>query len=178
MMSHIAFLEIPSYPKLLAVTDGGMVLHPNLEEKKHILENAVQLMCSMGYTLPKVAVMAAVETINPKMQTTVDAARLKLMNQEGDLRNCLVEGPISYDLAINRESARIKGYESPVTGDVDLMLVPDVTAGNLMAKALIYSAHGKMAGVIVGAKVPVVLTSRGSSTEEKFLSLVLAASAV
>lgn len=177
VMSHVAFLELPSYPKLLAVSDGGMVLHPHLDEKKDIIENAVNLMLNMGYTTPKVAVMAAVETVNPKMQETVDALRLKQMNQEGSLKNCLVEGPISYDLAVNKESARIKGYESPVTGDVDLMIVPTIAAGNLLAKGLIYSANGKMAGVIVGAKVPIVLTSRGSSTEEKFLSLVLSASA-
>jgi phosphate butyryltransferase len=121
--------------------------------------------------------MAAVETVNAKMQETVDALRLKHMNEDGELKNCVVEGPISYDLAVSKESARIKGYESPVTGEVDLMLVPTIAAGNLLAKGLIYSAGGKMAGAIVGAKVPVVLTSRGASTEEKFLSLVLSASA-
>ncbi len=177
IMSHVAFLEIPGYPKLLAISDAGMVLHPDLDEKKHIIENAVSLMLSMGYSLPKVAVMTAVETVNPKMQETVDALRLKHMNQDDELKNCLVEGPISYDLAISKESASIKGYESPVTGDVDLMVVPTITAGNLLAKSLIYSAGGKLAGVIVGAKVPIVLASRGSSTEEKFLSLVLSASA-
>lgn len=177
LMSHVAFLEIPSYPKLFALSDAGMVLHPHLDEKKEIIENAVKLMLKMGYTEPKVAVMAAVETVNPKMQETVDALRLKHMNQDGEIDHCFVEGPISYDLAVSQESARIKGYESPVTGDVDLMLVPTVVAGNLLAKSLIYSAGGKMAGVIVGAKVPIVLTSRGASTEEKFLSLVLSASA-
>lgn len=177
-MSHVAFLEIPTYPKLLAVTDGGMVLHPNLQEKKDIIENAVCLMLCMGYTLPKVAVMAAVETVNAKMQETVDAARLKQMNQEGILTHCLVEGPVSYDLAVDKESARIKGYESQITAEADIMIAPTLVAGNLMAKGLVYSGGAKMAGVIVGAKVPIVLTSRGSSKEEKFWSLVLAASAV
>ena len=178
IMSHVAFLELPTYHKLVAITDGGMVLYPHLEEKRSIIENAVGLMRSMGYTCPKVGVMAAVETVNPKMQETVDALQLKHMNQDGIITNCLVEGPISYDLAVSKESAEIKGYESPVAGDVDLMIVPNITVGNLMAKGLIYSGGGKMAGVIVGAKVPVVLTSRGSSTEEKFLSLILSASAV
>ncbi len=177
IMSHLAFLEISGYHKLLAVTDSGMVLHPNLEEKRLILENAVCFMRNMGYIQPKIAALAVVETVNSKMQESVDAFRLKQMNQDGSIEHCLVEGPISYDLTMSRESAEIKGYESPVTGDADMLLMPDVTTGNIMAKALIYSGGAKMAGVIVGAKVPVVLTSRGSSAEEKYSSLVLAASA-
>ena len=178
LMSHIAFLEIPHYHKLLAITDGGMVLHPSLIEKKHIIENAVVFMRKMGYTQPKVAVMAAVENVNPKMQETVDAARLKHMNDDGRIQGCLIEGPISYDLAVSKESAEIKGYKSPITGEVDIMIVPTIATGNLLAKGLIYSGGAKMAGVIVGAQVPIVLTSRGSSAEEKFSSIVLAASAV
>lgn len=178
IMSHVAFLELPTYHKLLAVTDGGMVLYPHLDEKRYILENAVNFMLNMGYERPKVAVLAAVETVNPKMQETVDALRLKHFNEDGELKNCVVEGPISYDLAMNKESAQIKGFESPVTGEVDIMLMPNITAGNLMAKALVFSGGAKMAGVIVGAKVPIVLTSRGSSAEEKFFSLALSASAV
>jgi len=178
LMSHIAFLQIPTYHKLLAITDGGIVLHPDLDEKREILENAVQFMINMGYVRPNVAVLAAVETLNPKMQDTVDAARLKQMNQSGTITNCVVEGPISYDLAMSKESATIKGYNSLVTGEVDLMVAPNIAAGNLMAKSLVYSAGAKMAGVVVGASAPVVLTSRGSTAEEKFYSLVLAASAV
>lgn len=178
IMSHVAFLELPTYHKLLAVTDGGMVLYPHLDEKRYILENAVNFMLNMGYERPNVAVLAAVETVNPKMQETVDALRLKHLNQEGELKNCVVEGPISYDLAMCRESAAIKGFESPVTGEVDIMLAPNITTGNLMAKALVFSGGAKMAGVIVGAKIPIVLTSRGSSAEEKFFSLALSASAV
>lgn len=178
LMSHVAFLETPNYHKLLAITDGGMVLHPSLIEKKHIIENAVGFMQKMGYTQPKVAVMAAVESVNPKMQETVDAARLKHMNEDGQIQNCLIEGPISYDLAVSKESAEIKDYNSPITGEVDVMIVPTIATGNLLAKGLIYSGGAKMAGVIVGATVPIVLTSRGSSAEEKFSSIVLAASAV
>ncbi len=178
LMSHVAFLEIPTYHKLLAITDGGIVLYPDLEEKREILENAVSFMLKMGYVRPNVAVLAAVETINSKMQETVDAARLKQMNQTGKIARCLVEGPISYDLAMSRASATIKAYDSPVTGEVDLMVAPNIAAGNLMAKSLVYSGGAKMAGVVVGAAAPVVLTSRGSTAEEKFYSLVLAASAV
>ncbi|MDF2558360.1 MAG: phosphate butyryltransferase [Bacillales bacterium] len=178
VMSHVAMLEIPTYHKLLAITDGGMMLAPNLDEKKQIIENTVRSFLAMGYTCPKVAVVAAVETVNPKMPETVDANSLKKMNQDGEIQNCLIEGPISYDLTMNKESAEIKGYQSPVTDDADVLLVPNITAGNLLSKALIYSAGAKMAGFIVGAKVPIVLTSRGATAEEKYLSLVLSASAV
>jgi len=132
----------------------------------------------MGYECPKVAVLAAVETVNPKMPETVDADMLKKMNQEGKIKNCLVEGPISVDLTLNKESAEIKGFDSPVTGDADILIAPNITTGNIMSKAILELAHGKMAGMIVGAKVPVVLTSRGATSEEKYLSLVLSASAV
>ena len=177
IISHITFLELPTYHKLLAITDSAIVLFPHLEEKQAILENAVRFMRNMGYQQPNAAVMAAVETVDPRLRDTVDATQLKRLNQEGIITDCVVEGPISYDLAMSRESARIKRYHSPVTGEVDVMLVPDMTAGNLMAKSLVYSGGAKMAGVIVGAAAPIVLTSRGSSADEKFYSLVLAASA-
>ena len=177
VMSHIAIHEIPTYHKLLAVTDGGMMMYPNLEEKKQIIENAVNTFIAMGYVKPKVAVLAAVEKVNPKMPETVDADMLKKMNQNGEIKNCIVEGPISYDLAMSAESAKIKGFESPVIEDTDILVVPNITTGNILGKSLLYSAGAKMAGFIVGAKVPIVLTSRGSSAEEKYLSLVLSAAA-
>lgn len=178
VMSHVVIHEIPTYHKLLAVTDGGMMMYPNVEEKKQIIENAVNTFVAMGYENPKVAVLAAVETVNPKMPEAVDAGMLKEMNENGEIKNCIVEGPISYDLTMNKESAQIKGFESPVTGDADILIVPNITAGNILGKSLVYSAGAKMAGFIVGAKVPIVLTSRGSSAEEKYLSLVLSAAAV
>ena len=177
-MSHVAMQEVPSYHKLLAVTDGGMMMYPDLEAKKSIVENAVEVFNKMGYENPKVGVLAAVEVVNPKMPEAVDGAELKRMNQEGIIKDCIIEGPISYDLAMNLESSKIKGYESPVVGDVDILVVPNITAGNILGKSLIYSAGAKMAGFIVGAKVPIVLTSRGASTEEKYLSLAISASAV
>ena len=178
VMSHVAIYEVPTYHKLLAITDGGMMLYPNVDEKKQILENAVNAFLAMGYEEPKVAVLAAVENVNPKMPETVDADILKKMNEAGEIKNCIVEGPISYDLSMSKESAELKGYSSPVTGEVDILLVPNITSGNLLGKALSYSAGGKMAGFIIGAKVPIVLTSRGATSEEKYLSLVLSASAV
>lgn len=177
VMSHVAILEIPSYHKLISVTDGGMMMYPNVEEKKEIIENVVDVFHKLGYKCPLIAVMTAVETVNPKMPETVDADVLKKMNQSGKIKDCIVEGPISYDLIMNKESASIKGYNSPVTGNADILISPNITTGNLLSKALIESAGAKMAGMIVGAKVPIVLTSRGSTSEEKYLSLVLSASA-
>ncbi len=177
-MSHVAIIEVPSYHKLIAITDGGMMMYPNAEEKKQIIENAVDVFLAMGYECPKVAILAAVESVNPKMPETVDADILKKMNLNGEIKNCIIEGPISVDLTFNKESARIKGYESPITGEADIIISPDITSGNIMSKVLLEFAGGKMAGMIVGAKVPVVLTSRGSSSEEKYLSLVLSASSV
>jgi len=177
VMSVVAIHEIPTYHKLLAITDGGMIMYPNVDEKKQIIENAVNTFIAMGYEKPKVAVLAAVESVNPKMPETVDADLLKKMNLSGEIKNCTVEGPISYDLAMHKESAEIKGYESDVVEDADILIAPNITAGNLVSKTLIYSAGAKMAGFIVGAKVPIVLTSRGATTEEKYLSLVLSAAA-
>jgi len=178
VMSHVAILEVPAYHKLIAVTDGGMMMYPNADEKKQILESAVDVFLAMGYECPKVAVLAAVETVNPKMPEAVDADILKKMNQSGEIKDCIVEGPISFDLTFSKESAEIKGYSSPVTGEADILLAPNITTGNIMSKALIEMAGATMAGMIVGAKVPIVLTSRGASSEEKYLSIVLSASAV
>jgi phosphate butyryltransferase len=176
IMSHFVINEIPNYHKLLVTTDGGMMMYPDVNQKKQIIENAVDVLRTMGYDKPKVAVLAAVEKVNPKMPESVDADILKKMNQNGEIKNCIVEGPISYDLTMSRESAEIKGFKSPVTGDADILIVPNITAGNILGKCLLCSAGAKMAGFIVGAKVPVVLTSRGASAEEKYLSLVLSAS--
>ncbi|WP_411679367.1 bifunctional enoyl-CoA hydratase/phosphate acetyltransferase [Clostridium thailandense] len=178
VMSVFAIHEIPTYHKLIAIADGGMMMYPNLDEKKQIIENSVNTLISMGYEKPKVAVLAAVETVNPKMPEAVDADLLKKMNLAGEIKNCIIEGPISYDLAMHKESAEIKGYESTVTEDADILIVPNIAAGNILSKSLIYSAGAKMAGFVIGAKVPIVLTSRGASSEEKYLSLVLSAAAV
>jgi len=178
VMSLMVFHELPGYHKLLTITDGGMIMYPTLEEKKQIIQNAAGIYHLMGIMEPKVAVLAAVEVVNPKMPETVDAAALKKMNLDGTLQGCYVEGPISYDLAMSKESALIKGYDSPIVGDADILLVPNITVGNVLSKALAINAGAKIAGFVVGARVPIVITSRGSSSEEKYLSLVLSASAV
>ncbi|MCB6992557.1 bifunctional enoyl-CoA hydratase/phosphate acetyltransferase [bacterium 210820-DFI.6.37] len=174
-MSHIAINEIPSYHKLVITTDGGMTLQPSLEQKKEILINAVTAMRALGVEQPKVGVLAAAEKINEKLTDSVDAAALKEMNQKGEITDCIVEGPISLDLAMVAEKARAKGYESPCAGDVDILIVPNITAGNILGKSMTELDHGKMAGLIIGAKCPIVVTSRGSSSEEKYNALMLAA---
>ncbi len=175
LMSHLSFNEVPGYHKLLCVTDGGMVTYPDLEKKKGIVKNAVEFLHRLGYDKPNVAALCAVETVNPKMPETVDGAALKEMSLSGELPSCYVEGPISYDLAMVPELSEVKGYSSPVVGDFDVLLCPEIVVGNVLGKCFIYTLGGRMAGIVLGCKVPIVLTSRGSSTDEKYYSLALAA---
>jgi len=175
VMSHFSIFEIAGYHKLLVLTDGGMVPYPDIEEKSQLIMNAVDVLHSLGYEEPKVAALVAAELVNPKMPESVDADTLKKMNKEGKIKGCIVEGPISYDLAMSREAAKIKAYESPVTGDADILLMPDMVSGNILAKAFQFTAGAKMAGIVVGAKVPIVLVSRSATAEEKYLSLALSA---
>ncbi len=173
-MSHFVFDELPYYHKLLVTSDGGMMTYPTLEQKKDIILNAVEVLHKLGYENPKVACVAAVEVVNPKMPETVEADQLKQMNLAGEIPGCTVEGPISLDIALDKEIADLKGFDSPVAGDADMILVPNIQVGNVLGKSITVIARGNMAGFIVGAKVPIVLTSRGSSAKEKYLSLVLA----
>lgn len=174
-MSHIAINEIPAYHKLLITTDGGMLLAPTLEQKRDIILNAVDALRALGYEQPKVGVLSAAEKVNPKSVDSTDAAALKELWQKGELSDCIVEGPISLDLALVRERAVTKGYESPCAGDCDILIVPNITAGNILGKSLVEMAGAKMAGLIMGARCPIVVTSRGSSAEEKYNALCLAA---
>jgi len=175
LMSHVAVIESPFYHKLMYITDGGMVTNPDAGQKKSILFNCVDFLRRVGYGKPKVAVLAAVETINEKMRETVDAGQLAAQNAAGSITNCIVEGPLSFDLAISAEAAKTKGFadRSSVAGDADIFLVPDIAAGNIMAKALIYLGGAKMAGCILGAAAPIIIVSRGASAEEKMLSILL-----
>lgn len=177
LMSHFVIQQLPTYHKMLVTTDGGMMMYPTLEQKKAIIENAVETLHAIGYENPKVAVLAAVEKVNPKMPETIDADELAQMNKNGEIKGCIVEGPLSLDIALSKEIAEIKGFNSQVAGDVDVLIVPNITVGNILGKSLVVAAKAKMAGFIVGAKVPIVLTSRGSSAEEKYLSLVMSAAA-
>ncbi|WP_312442358.1 phosphate acyltransferase [Lacrimispora sp.] len=177
VMSHFTMFDVPGYHKILVPVDGGMVTYPTLEQKKAIIENTVDTLIAMGYDCPKVGVLACVEKVNSKMPETVEAAELARMNRDGEIKNCIVEGPISYDCAVDGEIAKLKGYESRIAGDVDVLVAPNIHAGNIMGKMLTCTCKAKMAGFVVGAKCPVVLTSRGSSAEEKFLSIVVSAAA-
>ena len=178
VMSHVAMFDAPGYHKLLVPVDGGMVTYPTLEQKKAIIQNTVDALVAMGYDCPKVGVLACVEKVNSKMPETLDGQALKEMNQRGEITNCIVEGPISYDCAVDKEIAAFKGFESPVAGDVDILLAPNIHAGNIMGKMLSCTCKARMAGFVVGAKCPVVLTSRGASAEEKYLAIAMSAAAV
>ena len=175
VISHTAFIEIPGYHKLLGVADGGMVPHPDLEQKKGIVRNAVEAFRAMGYERPLVAAVCAAETVSPKIIETVDAAALKEAAQAGDFGSCYVEGPISLDLAMDRASCEIKKYDSPVSGDTDILLVPYMAVGNIFVKGLLLYAGARMVGVVTGAKCPIALNSRSASFEEKYYSLMACA---
>ena len=177
IMSHVGLFQVPNYHKVVVLTDGGMLLHPDLEQKVKIINNAVDVLHSLGYENPNVAVMCGAEVLNKKAQESVDAAALKEMWQNGEITGCTVEGPISYDIALSKEIADFKKFESPVAGEADCMIMPSMATGNMVGKSWTVSSNGMMAGIIVGAKVPIVLTSRGSTAEEKFYSIVLAAAA-
>ena len=175
IMSHIAFFEIPNYHKLLMISDSGMVMYPSLLDKKHIIENATHALRNMGYSLPKHAVVCAIETVNPKMPETVEADDLMKMNISGEISDCIVEGPISYDVAMSSRIAFHKGFASQNVGDYDCMIMPNMQAGNILGKSLTVTAGAKMAGIIVGIKAPAIMTSRGSDAIEKFYSIAMAA---
>jgi phosphate butyryltransferase len=174
-MSHLGVNKLPNYHKLIVNTDGGMVVYPTLEDKKQIIENAVSAFRAIGYEMPKVAVLSSVEKVNPKIVETVEAAKLEEMNKNGEITGCAVVGPLSYDVAMSAEIARHKGFDCPYCGDFDILVVPNINAGNILGKCWTVSAGALMAGIIVGAKVPIVLNSRGESAKEKFYSLALAA---
>ena len=175
VLSHVAFFESPYYHKLLCVTDVAMNIAPDFDTKVHILNNAVEACHKIGIENPKVAVVAAVETVNPKMEATVHAAMMKTMSDRKQITGCIVDGPLAIDNAINLEAAQHKGIVSEVAGDCDVILAPDIEAGNMFYKALSFLGGAKVAAVIMGATVPIVLTSRSDSEENKMLSIALAA---
>lgn len=170
-MSLLAFMESPNYHKVFATTDVGLLTYPSKDQKKAAIQNAVEAFHALGVEQPKVAILAAVEKVNPKMKETVEAAEIKEEGVEG----CIIEGPISYDLAMDPASAPIKGYVSPVAGDADLLVVPDIVSGNIAAKTITVIGGGRTGGVVLGAKVPVLLVSRAASADDKYMSIVIAA---
>jgi len=172
-LSHSAILENPLYHKLLQFTDGGMNIKPDIRIKVDIINNACDFARSLGITKPKVALLAAIEVVNPDMQETVDAAIIKQMAERGQLPDMLLDGPLALDLAVSREACEKKGIVSEINGDADILVVPDIASGNIAAKGLIYLAGAKAAGIILGAKAPVVMLSRADDAETKLNSIAL-----
>ena len=174
LLSHIAIMEIPSYHKLLLITDGGVVIRPNLVQKIDILKNAIDVLHRLGVDPVKTAILSANEKVNPDLPETVDAVSLVEMAKKGEFGSSIIEGPMALDMAFSEEASRIKHVQSEVAGDPDILLVPDVSCGNILAKALVHLAGAKISGVVVGAKVPIALISRAERQETWRLSIALA----
>jgi len=174
-LSLAGIFEVPAYHKLLAVTDMGLNTFPDFDSKRVIVENAVGMLRKLGLDCPKVAILSSVERLNPKQADTIEADALKSLGASGNLKNCVIEGPISFDLATSASAVKIKGYISPVAGDADLLVVPDVISGNILAKCLTGLAGAQTAGTVLGAKVPLILTSRAAASSDKYYSIALAA---
>lgn len=173
LLSHVMIYEVPAYHKLLFLTDGGMVPYPELNDKIGIINNALRVAHSLGIDCPKIAPICAVEVVNPSMQATLDAASLTQMNKRGQIKGCMIDGPLGFDNAISKEAASHKGIISDVAGDTDILLVPNIESGNFLGKSLTYFSGAESAGVIVGAKCPVVLVSRADSAKSKLYSIAL-----
>jgi len=173
MLSHVYTLQIKGYDRLLTMTDGAMSISPDLKQKAQIIQNAIYYAHSMGIKKPKVAVVAALELVNPDMPATIDAACLAKMSERGQIVGGIVDGPLGFDNAISKEAAKHKGVESPVSGEVDIVLVPNIESGNIFAKGLVYLAKAVPAGLLLGARAPVVLVSRSDSAQSKLYSIAL-----
>ena len=173
-ISHVFIMDVPTYHKVLVVTDAAINIAPTLEDKADICQNAIDLAVSLGVKKPKVAILAAVETVNSKMPATLDAAALCKMAERGQITRGLLDGPLAFDNAISREAARIKGIQSEVAGDPDILLVPDLESGNMLAKQLTFLANADSAGLVLGARVPIILTSRADSVRSRIASCAVA----
>lgn len=173
VLSHVAVFEVNGYERLFYVTDAAMNIAPTLEDKAKIINNCVEVANALDNEEPKVGVVCAVEKVNPKMEATIHAEKLTQMNKNGEIKGCIVGGPFALDNAISLEAAKIKKIEDPVAGRADILLTPDIEAGNVLYKSLSFFAGAKSAGIIVGAKAPIVLTSRADSHEAKLNSIAL-----
>jgi len=173
MLTHIAAFELKKYHKMLFVTDGGIVIYPTIKEKIKIINNSINYLKRIGLNRPKIAVMAHREAVDPKVEATLNAAKLSKMNDRGQIKDAIIDGPFAFDNAISKKAAEVKGIDSTVAGDADVLLVPDVVAGNLMAKSLMYMAESRSGGIVAGAKAPIILLSRADTAEMKLNSIVL-----
>jgi len=175
LLSHVAVVEVESYHKLMLVTDGGININPDVNKKVDILKNAVEVAKKLGIEKPKVSCLAAVESVNPEMQETVDAAVLVKMAERGDIEDVIIDGPVAFDIAVDSQSAQMKGIISPIAGDTDIFLVPNIACGNIFVKALIYLAKAKVGGIVVGGGAPIILLSRSDTAAMKLYSMALGA---
>jgi phosphate butyryltransferase len=175
LLSHVAVVEVENYHKVMLVTDGGININPDVNKKIDILKNAIEVAKKLGIQKPKVSCLTAVELVNPEMQETVDAAVLVKMAERGDIKDVIIDGPVAFDIAIDLQAARMKGIISPIAGDTDIFLVPNIAAGNIFVKALIYLAKAKVGGIVVGGGVPIVLLSRSDTATMKLYSMALGA---
>jgi len=173
-ISHVFIMDVPTYHKVLIVTDAAINIAPALEDKVDICQNAIDLAVSLGLEKPKVAILAAVETVTSKMPATLDAAALCKMAERGQIKGGLLDGPLAFDNAISRQAAQTKGIRSEVAGDPDILLAPDLEAGNILAKQLSFLANADSAGMVLGARVPVILTSRADSVRSRIASCAVA----
>ncbi|ARC83745.1 phosphate butyryltransferase [Clostridium argentinense CDC 2741] len=174
-MSHIAVFEIPGYDRLIFLTDAAFNMYPELKEKVDIINNAVMVAKAVGVETPKVAPICAVEVVNPAMQATLDAAMLSKMNERGQIKGCIIDGPLALDNALSEEAAHHKKISGPVAGKADILLMANIEAGNAMYKCLTYTTESKSGGLLAGAAAPVIVTSRADSPESKMNSIALAA---
>lgn len=173
-ISHVYAMDVPAYGRPLVITDAAVNIAPTLEQKRDICQNAIDFLRTMGVDRPRVAVLAAVETVNPKMQATLDAAALTVMAMRGQITGGIVDGPLAFDNAVDLAAAETKGIVSPVAGRADILLVPDLEAGNMLAKQLMYFAGADGAGLVLGARLPIILTSRADSLRVRLASAALA----
>lgn len=173
ILSHVAVLEIPNYHKLLFMSDGGMNPKLDLQRRIDIINNGVWLMKRLGIDNPRVALVAASESVHPDMPETIDGTKIVEMNKKGEIKDAIIEGPFGFDVAISKEAAQVKRIKSEVPGDVDFLLMPNISAGNIWAKGIIYFANAKAAGIVVGAQKPVVMLSRADDSETKLNSIAL-----
>jgi len=173
-ISHVFLMDVPTYHKPLVITDGAINIAPTLEDKVDICQNAIDLAISLGVERPKVAILAAVEIVTSKMPATIDAAALCKMADRGQIKNGILDGPLAFDNAISKEAAETKGIQSPVAGDPDILLAPDLEAGNMLAKQLSFLANADSAGMVLGARVPIILTSRADSVRSRIASCAVA----
>jgi phosphotransacetylase len=173
-LSHAFVMDVPTYHKVLIVTDGAINIAPTLEDKADICQNAIDLLISLGRERPKVAILAAVETVTTKMPATLDAAALCKMAERGQITGGVLDGPLAFDNAISKEAAETKGIRSEVAGDPDILLAPDLEAGNILAKQLSFLANADSAGIVLGARVPIILTSRADSVRSRVASCAVA----